>query len=292
MANQGEPLSSPRPTVALRPRGLSRDEELALWQQWHENHDEQARDTLVRDNLRYVRIMARKYLRYGMPFDELVAEGNFGVAHAMTKFEPKRGNRFVTYSAYWIRAMMLDYIIHSWSLVGTRSKAFRSRVFFRLRREKARIANLVGEGELAEEMLAARFNTSRDQIAEMTTRLEQRDVSLDMEAWPHSAVHRIDLQESPEANPEEIYERNQRARNIRPIIRAALDTLDLRERHIVEQHLMTSDVQTLADLGRHFGISRQRAQQIEECAKLKLRQHFLESWTTAELRELPNISAA
>jgi RNA polymerase sigma-32 factor len=183
MANELDSGLSRYMIAAQKYRRLSREEELELWLRWHEGQDERAIDALVRANLRYVVAIAFKYRRYGLPVAELIAEGNFGIVHALTKFEPDRGNRFVTYAAYWIRTFILTYIIRSWSLVGAGSGVFRSKMFFKLRRERVRITNLVGEGERAEEMLAERFNTSRVQIVEMMRRLEARDVSLNSRVY-------------------------------------------------------------------------------------------------------------
>ena len=138
-----------------------------LTRRWSSHQDRAAADRLVRSHLRYVVAIALKYRRYGIPLSELIAEGNFGVVHALKKFEPERGNRFVTYAAYWIRAYILNYIIRSWSLVGVGSGALRSKMFFKLRRERVRITNLVGEGEEADEMLAQRFNMPTAQVTRM-----------------------------------------------------------------------------------------------------------------------------
>ncbi|HYQ26324.1 MAG TPA: sigma-70 family RNA polymerase sigma factor, partial [Polyangiaceae bacterium] len=90
---------------------LSREEELALTARWLDRKDEVAREALVRGHLRYVVAIALKFRRYGLPLGELVAEGNFGVVHALQKFDTSRGTRFVTYAAYWIRAYILNHII-------------------------------------------------------------------------------------------------------------------------------------------------------------------------------------
>ena len=154
MANEFDPALSRYMTMVQKLPKLTREDELELCKQWQNHADTKARDKLVRCHLRYVVAIALKYRRYGLPLSELIAEGNFGIVHALSKFEPDRGNRFVTYAAYWIRAYILNYIIRSWSLVGVGSGALRSKMFFKLRREKVRISNLVGEGEQADEMLA------------------------------------------------------------------------------------------------------------------------------------------
>ena len=278
MANDQDPtLSRYLAAVQKYPR-LSREEETELWHQWHDDKDERASDALVRANLRYAVSIAFKYRRYGLPLTDLIAEGNFGIMHALNKFEPDRGNRFVTYAAYWIRAFILNYIIRSWSMVGGGSGALRSKMFFKLRREKVRITNLVGEGEQAEEMLAERFNTSREQIVELVGRLEARDVSLDAKVFDDGATTLVDTQVSSNVNQEEVYARTEHDSLVNPVVRAALESLDRRERYIVEQRIMADDeeILSLAELGRRLGVSRERARQLEVRAKRKLKQRISE----------------
>jgi len=278
MANDQDPtLSRYLAAVQKYPR-LSREEETELWHQWHDDKDERASDALVRANLRYAVSIAFKYRRYGLPLTDLIAEGNFGIMHALNKFEPERGNRFVTYAAYWIRAFILNYIIRSWSMVGGGSGALRSKMFFKLRREKVRITNLVGEGEQAEEMLAERFNTSREQIVELVGRLEARDVSLDAKVFDDGATTLVDTLVSSNVNQEEVYARTEHDSLVNPVVRAALESLDRRERYIVEQRIMADDeeILSLAELGRRLGVSRERARQLEVRAKRKLKQRISE----------------
>src|SRR5690606_41440886 len=148
-------------------------------QTWVMPGDHRSVVKLIAADLRSVVAIAVKYRRYGLPIGELISEGNFGLVHALSKFEPERGNRFVTYAAYWIRAYILNYIIRSWSLVGVGSGALRSKMFFKLRRERVKITNLLGEGEAADEALAERLSIPKDKLGGMLRRLEARDVSLD-----------------------------------------------------------------------------------------------------------------
>lgn len=264
-------------TVHELPR-LDRQQEQLLVGRWFEHADRVARDALVRDHLRYVVAIALKYRHYGLPLSELVSEGNFGVLHALRKFEPARGHRFVTYAAYWIRAYILNHIIRSWSLVGVGSGALRSKMFFKLRRERARALNLVGDGAEVDELLAQKFNVSAEQISAMVQRLDARDLSLDTRVFDDSSMTLADTLVAQSADQEAVASANESAHKIHAAVRDAVAHLDERERYIVEKRLMADDEEamSLAEIGRRLGVSRERARQLEARAKKKLRSHITE----------------
>jgi RNA polymerase sigma-32 factor len=257
---------------------LGREEEEALARRWLQSADPEAADALVRAHLRYVVAIALKYRRYGLPLADLVAEGNFGVVHALKKFEPDRGNRFVTYAAYWIRAYILNYIIRSWSLVGVGSGALRSKLFFKLRRERIRIANLFGEGELADEMLAEKFGMTAPQVMTMVRRLEQRDVSLDSKVYDDSVTTLGDSLPAAEPDHDDALAADEMGDIVRDAVRIAIRDLDPRERFIVENRMMadSEDELSLAEIGRRLGVSRERARQLEARAKKKLKSRIIQ----------------
>src|SRR6187401_181936 len=171
---------------------LTRDRERELALRWKTDRDAAAADELVKAHLRYVVATALKFRRYGIPLDELIAEGSFGVVHALGKFDPDRGTRFVTYAAYWIRAYILNYVLRSWSLVGSGAGALRSKNFFRLRRERARVSNLFTDEAEAEAELAKRLEVPVSQLKAMLERLDTRDVSLDGQMFDGSSARLID----------------------------------------------------------------------------------------------------
>lgn len=250
---------------------LSREEEHELALRWRDRQDRAAGEQLVRANLRYVVAIALTYRRYGLRVSELIAEGNVGVVTALRKFDPDKGTRFVTYAAYWIRAFILNYVIRSWSLVGSGSGPLRSKLFFRLRRERARIANLVSEREEAMEQLAGQLGTTVEKLTPMMQRLDSRDVSLDQKAFADSEHTRLDLLESTDAGQDEVFETRERERLLGGRVADALATLDARERFIVEQRMLADEELSLAEIGRRLGVSRERARQLEARAKMKLR---------------------
>lgn len=254
---------------------LSREQEVALFCRWRDAGDLKARNELVQAHLRVVVFMALKYRAYGLPLAELIADGNLGLLQAVDRFDPERGLRLMTYAAYWIRAAILSAIVRSWSLVSPTSESFR-KMFFRLRREKARITNLVGDNPVALALLAERFGTSRERIAEMLARLESRDVSLDAPATEQGNAELIDTLPAPGPDQEQEFANFEDEQHVRHVLLAALRSLDPRERSLVQQRLMADSEEeiSLAELGRRMGVGRERARQLQERAKKKLRSHL------------------
>lgn len=234
--------------------------------------DKAAEEKLVEANLRFVVAVALQYRRYGLRLGDLVAEGNLGLMIAVKKFDPHRGTRFVTYAGYWIRALVLDLVVRSSSMVGAGSGPLRSKLFFKLRRERARVSNLSQDAGERNEMMAERFETTPAKMEEMLRRLDARDVSLDGVVYPDSGTTLLDTIESPASDQESELSEIERARELKDKMSAALSGLDQRERFIVEQRYMGEKEVSLAAIGRRLGVSRERARQLEARAKQKLRQ--------------------
>lgn len=251
---------------------LSREEERELIFRWQQHRDKKAADKLVRCSLRFVVAVACKHRRYNVPLEVLISEGNLGLVRAMDKFDLQQDNRFSTYATYWIRYYVIDYIMRTWSMVGGGCGALKTRLFFRLRRERARAWSLYGEGETAETAVAERLDLSRTELARLSRQLDQRDLSLNVPTREDSNTMFIDTL-AVDADQVQRLEREQRLETITPILQEAMLTLNARERLIVEQRLMaySEDEQSLSKLGEAFGVSRERVRQIEEVLKAKLR---------------------
>jgi len=232
--------------------------------------DQEAIDQLVQANLRYAVAVGLQYRRYGIPVADLIAEGNLGLMMAVRKFDPHRGTRFVTYAGYWIRAYVLDCVVRSTTMVGAGSGPLRSKIFFRLRRERARVANLVEDPTERNDELARRFDVTPEKMREMTRRLDSRDVSLDQPVFDDSGTTLGDTLPGG-ASQEEGYIEAERRNAVEGRLVGALAELDRRERYIVERRLMAHEEMSLAAIGRHLGVSRERARQLEARAKKKLR---------------------
>lgn len=265
---------------------LSREEEVELARSFRDG-DEKAGVRLIHANLKYVVAIALSYRRYGLRLSDLVSEGNLGLMMALRKFDPERGVRFVTYAAYWSRAYILNYVIKSWSMVGGGSGPLRSKMFFKLRRERAMVSNLLGDGneQQAMEMLAERIGQSVEKTKELTRRLEARDVSLDLQQHEEGRTTLLDGLQDAGPTQEERFLDEERRDAVRGALAAAVATLDERERFIVEQRLMADEETSLAEIGRQLGVSRERARQLEARAKAKLKKQLGELAVDLDLLE-------
>ena len=248
---------------------LSREEEHKLAIRAREG-DQDATDRLVEANLRYVIAIGLQYRRYGVSLGDLIAEGSVGLVTAVRKFDPYRGTRFVTYAGYWIRAFVLEAVVRSSTMIGAGSGPFRSKLFFRLRRERARLSNLIADPEELIAQLASDFDTTPEKMAGLLRRLDQREISLDGPAYQDSDATLVEMLPGTSEPQDLVVERRRRQSGIELRLEGALSVLDDRERLIVEKRILSDDAASLASLGRELGVSRERARQLEARAKKKL----------------------
>ena len=255
---------------------LTREEEHDLAVRFRKTGDRDAAVRLIEGNVRYVVAIALTYRRYGVRMQDLISEGNVGLMTALGKFDPERGTRFVTYAAHWIRALILDHVIRAYSIVGVGAGALRSKVFFRLRRERARIASETTDPAEALQRLADSFGTTPEKIALLAQRLDARDLSVDMQVHDEGTATVLDTMVSPLPSQEDRFLDSERSDAIESRVRAAVAELDPRERYIVEVRMMADDPEelSLAEIGRRLGVSRERARQLEARAKAKLKRRL------------------
>ncbi len=248
---------------------LSREDEHQLALRARDG-DQDAADRLVEANLRYVVAIGLQYRRYGVAIGDLIAEGSVGLVTAVRKFDPHRGTRFVTYAGYWIRAFVLEAVVRSSTMIGAGSGPFRSKLFFRLRRERARLSNLIADPEELIAKLASDFDTTPQKMTELLRRLDQREISLDAPAYSDSDATLVETLPGNAEPQDVVVARRRRQSGIELRLEGALSVLDDRERLIVEKRILSDDSASLASLGRELGVSRERARQLEARAKKKL----------------------
>jgi RNA polymerase sigma-32 factor len=243
---------------------LERQEEYGLARRWREHGDRDAFDKLVSSHLRLVVKIAKGYRGYGLPISEVISEGNVGLMRAIERFEPKRGFRLTTYATWWIKALVQEYILRSWSLVRMGTTANQKKLFFNLRKAKSKISAL-DEGDLRPDqvkLIAKRLCVTEQDVIDMNRRLGG-DASLnaplredgDPGEWQDWLVDEAPSQERTLLENGEFDNRRQ-------ALTDALSVLNERERRIFEARRLAEEPITLEELAEEFGVSRERVRQI------------------------------
>ncbi len=251
---------------------LEPEEERALGRAWRDNQDVDAAHKLVTSHLRLVVKMAWKYRGYGLPVPDLIAEGNIGLMHAVKRFDPERGVRLSTYAMWWIKAAIQEFVLSSWSMVTIGTAVARKKLLFSLNSVKRKLG-IDSDTRLTQADVT--------KIAK-ATHLGEKDV-IEIEVAARGAVVPIDAPirtgngemlpteiADPNADVESQVLADDERRWQRNLVERALLTLDEREREIVRARNLCEEPETLEELSKRFGVSRERVRQLEERALAKL----------------------
>ena len=166
-------------TIAKYPI-LNEKEEYMLAKRWQTKGDAKAARKLITSHLRLVAKIAFGYRGYKLPIEDLISEGNVGLMKAVKKFDPERGFRLSTYSMWWIRASINEFILNSWSLVKLGTTAAQKKLFFNLQKLKNQM-NQIEKGELPNDIvktIAKKLDVNEKDVVEMNRRLSGPEKSL------------------------------------------------------------------------------------------------------------------
>ncbi|WP_297769916.1 RNA polymerase sigma factor RpoH [uncultured Roseovarius sp.] len=257
---------------------LEPEEEYMLAKRWVEEQDTEAAHRMVTSHLRLAAKIAMGYRGYGLPQAEVISEANVGLMQAVKRFDPERGFRLATYAMWWIRASIQEYILRSWSLVKLGTTSAQKKLFFNLRKAKARIGALE-EGDLrpdAVKKIATDLGVTEDEVISMNRRMSGSDASLNATVGSEGegTMQWQDWLEDEDADQAGAYEAQDELQVRRELLVQALDVLNERERDILTQRRLSDETVTLEDLSAEYGVSRERIRQIEVRAFEKLQKRM------------------
>ena len=266
---------------------LERQEELELAIAWRDHQDERALHRLVMAYSRLVVSVASKFRHYGLPVGDLIQEGNIGIMQAANRFDPDREVRFSTYSVWWIRASIQDYVLRNWSIVRTGTTSAHKSLFFKLRRLRARIGEADGGALTTDgrEQIAQSIGVSVNDVQHMEMRMSGADASLNAMVGENSDNSIQDFLVDDRLNPEQSAMMATDAVTLSSWLKDALDDLSDRERLIIQRRRLEEEGSTLEQLGFDFGVSKERIRQLEARAFNKIRDNL--ERRVANISDLP-----
>ena len=258
---------------------LSRKDETELAVRYRDKNDAKAGQILITSNLRFVIKVALGYRNYGVRLMDLIQEGNIGLMKAVERYDPDKGYRLISYAIWWIKAYIQNYIIRSWSLVKMGTTQAQRKLFYRISDLKEGLDADDRRENVAK--LALKINVTENEVIDMAARLKAHDLSLDDLIGDRSRDSFADTLKDNAPDQEEILSELEELEDLKQWADQALESLNPREKYIVEKRILSEDPVTLKELGKHFGITRERARQIERSALEKLKGNYLRSQLAA-----------
>lgn len=262
-------LATPTTAKTSLPQGsmLERDEERELLLR-AKSGDQRARDRIVMSHLRMVVATAKRRARGSVALDDLVQEGVLGLLEAIDRFDVQRDVRFSTYAGYWVRERVRSHAASTRRVVAAPSTRAARTVLRGYRRVSRGLEADLGRAPSRDE-LADALGVEEQEVASCEAVMFQGDRAVGGDDGSGVFIEPVSEAQSPEEAVAEA--ENAAQRHLRVV--AALSRLDVRERDVISRRFLVEDdeEESLVELGARHGISRERARQIQEAARGKLR---------------------
>ncbi len=228
--------------------------------------DKEARDLMIKSNLRLVVKIAHDYSNFGLPLIDLISEGNIGLIKAVERFDPQKGGKLSTYAAWWIKQSIKRAL-------ANQSKTIRLPVHLvdkisKMRRMAMQLQEELGR-EPSDEEIAEAIQIPVNKVAHLKS-VSVRPTSLDAPVGEDDSTQFGDLVgDENAATPFE----NLRDKTLQADVNDLLNRLDEREAKIIKLRfgLDGNPPKTLEDVGEIFGITRERVRQLQNMALSQMR---------------------
>lgn len=251
---------------------LTQQEEQAYAEKLHTNKDLNAAKALILAHLKYVVKVAKGYMGYGLPLNDLIQEGNIGLMKAVKRFNPNLGVRLVSFAVHWIKSEIHEFILKNWRIVKIATTKAQRKLFFNLRNLKKRLGWFTNE-EINE--VAKDLKVKPETVREMELRLNSHDAAFDgydSDDDDHMSFTPAGFLEDHRYNPETQFEDVNHADHMHHTLHDALNQLDERSQEILQARWLNDDKSTLHALAEKYNVSAERIRQLEKNAMMKLKE--------------------
>lgn len=255
---------------------LSAEEERELAVRYLEEGDQAAGYRLVTSNLKLVVKIAMLYRRVYINVMDLIQEGNIGLIEAVKRFDPDKGARLPTYAAWWIKAYIIKFILDNFRIVRVGTTNERRKLLFNLRKEKEKL-RLQGI-DPTPQLIAKRLNVSPEEVQAVEHTIESSDLSLDDRAGTDDdSIRYLDTLVATGELIDEQIARGELQRLFNEKIQEFAETLNERERVILQERLIAEDPKTLQEIAGRFGVTREAIRLSEKALVQKIKSYMQEA---------------
>jgi RNA polymerase primary sigma factor len=231
-----------------------------------QNGDKQAREQMIHANLRLVVAVAKDFLNRGLPFEDLIAEGNIGLMKAIEKFDPEQGNRFSTYGVHWIKQSIRRALANTGKTI--RIPGYMIEIISQFRQKSAEMASKDGGRPQDTRKVAKAMGLTDDQLAMMRAALAANATTSELHHNDNETRLNETLPDSRSLDPaEQVINLQETA-----MLMTLLESISDREATVLRLRygMGDEDPLTLSDIGARMGLTRERIRQIENGALRKL----------------------
>ena len=244
---------------------LTKEEEIELATKLRDNDDRHAASTLVLSQLYSVLYIAGKFSGYGLPYADLIQEGNVGLMKAVKAFDLTKKVRLYTFALHWIRAEIVEYILRNSKIVKIATTKAQRKLFFNLRKYRTGLTTMT-QSEV--DSAVNELKVPEHEVRKMESRLFSDDSSYDSSAIAETSISNI-LTDGLE--PAKLIEAEDCDLVISEQLSDAMTILDDRKRDIILSRWLSEEKSTLGDLAVKYGVSAERIRQLEKQAFNTLR---------------------
>ena len=259
---------------------LTDQEEKDLVDKVIKDHDVEAAKKLVTSHLRLVVKIAMEYRNAYYNVLDLIQEGNVGLLRAVKNFDPSKGARLGYYTSWWIRSYILKYILDNFRLIKIGTTQAQRKLFYNLMKEKEKMELMGFTPE--NKLIAKKLDVKEEEVAEMSQRLAQGELSMDVPVGEEGSAHHIDFLKDPSPSADEEIAQHELKDVLMEHLEGFSKSLNSREIKILKTRLLSEVPETLQTIADEYGITRERVRQIEERIKEKLKKYFEEHGVNPE----------